>query len=62
MRFHVDLIQPLASSLLTCECGHRLNGYGMHFTHCMFGGQQITTHDTIKDVMYAFIRKNGHVV
>jgi hypothetical protein len=34
----------------------------MHLVHWLFGGQQITTHDAIQNVMYAFIRKNGHAI
>jgi hypothetical protein len=60
MHFCLNLIKPLAFSLLTCECGHRLNGSGMHLTHLPFGGQQIATHDAIKDIMCAFVRKSGH--
>jgi hypothetical protein len=45
-----------------CECGHGLDAFGMHLTHCLFKGQQIATHDTIKNFVYAFIRKNEHVV
>jgi hypothetical protein len=32
----------------------------MHLAHCPFGGQHIATHDAIKDLMYAFVRKNEH--
>jgi hypothetical protein len=60
--FCLNLIQPSISSLLTCECEHELDASGAHLTHCSFGGQRIATHDTIQNVMYAFIRKNGHVV
>jgi len=28
--FRLDLIQPLASNLLTCECRHELDVFGMH--------------------------------
>jgi lipid-A-disaccharide synthase-like uncharacterized protein len=28
----------------------------------LFEGQQIATHDTIKDIMYALLQENGHVV
>jgi hypothetical protein len=44
-----------------CECGHELNAFGMHLTHCPFGGWWIATHATIKDVMYALDKKNGDV-
>jgi hypothetical protein len=60
--FHFDLIQPLTSSLLTCECEHKLDAFGAHLILCTFGGQWIATHDTIQNVMYAFVRENGHVV
>jgi hypothetical protein len=43
--FHLNLIQPLASCLLTCECGHGLDVSGMHLAHCPFRGQRIATHD-----------------
>jgi hypothetical protein len=39
LRFRFSLIQPLASNLLTCECGHELDAFGTHLTHCPFGGQ-----------------------
>jgi hypothetical protein len=45
-----------------CECGHGLNTFNVHLTHCPFGGQQIATHDGIQDIMYVFIQKNGHAV
>jgi hypothetical protein len=47
LHFHLGLIQLLAFSLLTCACGHGLNAFGMHLTHCSFGDQQIGTHDAI---------------
>jgi len=34
----------------------------MHLTRCPFEGQQITTHDTIKNIMYALVQKSGHFV
>jgi hypothetical protein len=61
MHFHVSLVQPLAFILLMCESGHKLNEFDTHLTHCPFGGQQIATHHAIKDVMYALVRKSGHV-
>jgi hypothetical protein len=45
-----------------CECGHWLDAFGMHLIHCPFKGQRIITRDVIKDVVYAFIQKSGHVV
>jgi hypothetical protein len=48
-----NLIQPLASSFLMCECGHKLDTFSMHLVRCLFGSQRITTHDVIRDVMYA---------
>ncbi len=60
--FCFGLIQPLASSILMCECGHWLDAFGMHLTCCPFGGQRIATHDTIKDVMYSFTRENEHTI
>jgi len=62
LHFRFSLIQPLASNFLTCECGHSLNASGTHLTHCLFRGQQITTHDAIWNVMYTFVWKSGHVV
>jgi hypothetical protein len=47
LRFCLSLIQPLAFSFFTCECGHKLDTFGMHLAHCPFGGQQIVTHDVI---------------
>jgi hypothetical protein len=34
--FHLSLIQPSASGLLICECGHRLDASGTHLAHCPF--------------------------
>ncbi len=62
MWFHLDLIQPSTSNLLTCECEHELNVFGTHLAHCPFGSQWIITHDAIRDVMYALAQKSGHVV
>jgi hypothetical protein len=39
LHFHLGLIQPLASSFLTCECGHRLDVFGTHLICCLFGVQ-----------------------
>ncbi len=39
--FHFDLIQPLASSFLMCECEHKLDASNMHLIHCLLGGQWI---------------------
>jgi len=36
--FHLGLIQPSTYSFLMCECGHGLDAFGMHLTHCLFGG------------------------
>jgi hypothetical protein len=30
LHFHFSLIQPLACSLFMCECGHKLDAFGMH--------------------------------
>ncbi len=62
LHFHLKLMQPLTFYFLTCERGHKLNAFGMHLTCCSFGDQQITTHDAIQNIMYAFIQENGHVV
>jgi hypothetical protein len=45
--FMLSMPQPLTSSLLTCECGHELDVFGLHLIYRPFGGQQIATHDTI---------------
>jgi hypothetical protein len=60
--FRFSFIQPSVSSLFTCECGHRLDASNTHLVHCPFGGQWIATHDTIRNVMYAFIQRSGHVI
>jgi hypothetical protein len=56
--FHFNLIQPLTSF----ECGHGLNTFSTHLACCPFEGQEITIYDTIKDIMYALTRGNGHDV
>jgi hypothetical protein len=61
LRFCFGLIQPLAFSLFMCECGHKLDESSTHLTRCPFGGQWITTHDTIRNVMYALAQKSGHI-
>ncbi len=60
--FHLDLIQPLTSNLLTCERGHVFDTLGTHLTRCLFGNQWIPTHDVIRNIMYTLARKNGHIV
>jgi hypothetical protein len=60
--FRLSLIQPSASNILMCECGHGLDAFGMHLVCCSFGGLQIATHDVIRDVMYVFIQDNGHAI
>ncbi len=60
--FRFTLIQPSISSFFTCDYGHELDASGTHLVHCMFGGQQIATHDIIRNIMYAFVRKSGHIV
>jgi hypothetical protein len=60
--FCLGLIQPLGFNLLTCECGQRLDTFGTDLTCCLFGGQRISTHDAIWNVMYALAWKNGHIV
>ncbi len=62
MHFRLDLIQPLTFNFLTCECGYGLDTFGTHLTCCLFEGQQIATHEVIKDVMYALTQKSGHNV
>jgi hypothetical protein len=62
LRFRLSLIQPSASSFFMCECGHGLDAFGTHLTCCLFRGQWITTHDIIRNIMYAFIWKSGRNV
>ncbi len=62
LHFCLGLIQPLAFSLLTCECGHKLDAFNTHLTCCLFGGQWIATHDAIWNIMYALAQKSGHVI
>ncbi len=62
LHFHLDSIQPSTFSFYTCECGHKLDAFGTHLVRCPFGGQWIATHDTIRNVMYAFAWKSGHIV
>ncbi len=57
MHFCFDLIQSLTISLIMCECEYGLNVFDTHLAHCLFGGQQIATHDAIIDVMYTFTQK-----
>ncbi len=38
LHFRLGLIQPLAFSLLMCECGHRLDAFGTHLACCPLGG------------------------
>jgi hypothetical protein len=45
-----------------CECGHELDTYDTHLACYPFKGQQIITHDTIKNVIYVFIQDNKHIV
>jgi len=62
LHFYFSLIQPLTFSFLMCEYAHELDAFGTHLVCCPFGGQRIATHDTIRNVMYVFPRKNGHVI
>ncbi len=62
MHFGFGLIQLSACSLFMCECEHKLDTFDMHLVHCLFGGQQIFIHDVIQNIIYAFVRKNGHVI
>ncbi len=62
LHFCLGLIQHSTSNLLMCECGHGLDASNTHLTGCPFGGWRIATHDTIRDVMYAFVQESGHVV
>jgi hypothetical protein len=62
MHFHLGVIQPLAFSFFTCECGHGSDTFGTHLVRCPFGSQRIATHDTIQDVMYALVWKSWHAI
>jgi hypothetical protein len=62
LHFQFNLIHPLAFNLLKCECGHELDAFGPHLARCPFGGQHITTHDTIRNITYAFVCKSGRAV
>jgi hypothetical protein len=62
LSFCLDLIQHLTFNLFTCECGHELDAFGTHLTHCAFGGQRITTHDAIWNFMYVFAWESGHSI
>jgi hypothetical protein len=35
-----------------CECEYELNVFDTHLVRCLFGSQQIITHDAIWDIMY----------
>jgi hypothetical protein len=48
LHFRVNLIQLLAFSFFTCECGHGLHTFGTHLACYSFEGQRITTHDTFE--------------
>jgi hypothetical protein len=39
LRFRFNLIQLLAFSLFTCECGHGLDSFDIHLTCCLFESQ-----------------------
>jgi hypothetical protein len=60
--FCFGLIQPSTFSFLMCECEHELDTCSMHLTFRLFGGEQITTHNTIRNVMYAFVRESEHAI
>ncbi len=62
LHFCSNFIQPSTFSLFTFECEHGLNASSTHLTCCPFGGQQIATHDAIRNVIYAFIQKSEHDV
>jgi hypothetical protein len=62
LRFHMGLIQPSTFCLLMCDCEHKLDAFGTHLSYYMFGGQQITTHNTIRNIMYVLTQKSEHVV
>ncbi len=62
LRFRFGLIQPSTFNLFTCECGHNLDASNMDLACCLFGGQQITTHDAVQNVMYAFLQESGRTV
>ncbi len=49
LHFCLNLIQPSTFSFFTCECRHGLDASSVHLVHCLFGGQQIITHDAIRD-------------
>jgi len=57
LHFQLDMTQPSTFSLLMCECGHGLNTFGTHLACCPFEGEWITTHDVIRNVMYASLEK-----
>lgn len=62
LHFCFGFIQFSTFNLFTCECEHELDTFGMNLICCLFGGQQIVTHDTIQNVMYALARKSGHII
>jgi hypothetical protein len=55
LRFCLSLIQPSTFSLFTCECGHGFDASSIDLRSCLFRGQQITTHDAIKNIVYALV-------
>jgi hypothetical protein len=47
--------QPAFAFVKSDICsGHGLDAFGMHLACCLFRGQRITTHNAIRDIMYAF--------
>jgi hypothetical protein len=62
LNFCLDSIQPSTFNLFTWECGHGLDASSTHLIHCAFGGQRITTHDAIRNIMYVFAWESGHSV
>jgi hypothetical protein len=62
LHFRFNLIQPSTFNLFMCDYGHELETFSMHLTCCPFGGQRITTHDAIWNIMNHLFQQNGHVV
>jgi hypothetical protein len=47
LHFCLDMIPLSTFSFFMCKCEHELDASNMRLIRCLFGGQQIGTHDAI---------------
>jgi len=54
-----NIPHPTIRHLSQCQCGHTIDGLGIHLLHCSCGNERIITHDTIWNTIVTIVLETG---